>query len=147
MPYARETDVAVIYAHLSEEPPKPSRVRPELPRGLDAVIAKALDKSPDRRFETCGDLMTAARGAARRGRPAVRDAPPRADRQRSAAAERPAIEGMRDAAAAARRPRVLLGGSTRTRARSRGSRWATAWTCTRRRTAPSTPRATRGRTS
>ena len=63
MPYERDTDVAVIYAHLSEEPPKPSLVRPELPAGLDGVIAKALDKSPDRRFESCGELMTAARGA------------------------------------------------------------------------------------
>ena len=33
LPYERDTDVAVIYAHLSEEPPKPSRVRPELPDG------------------------------------------------------------------------------------------------------------------
>ena len=28
MPYERDTDVAVIYAHLSEEPPKPSRRAP-----------------------------------------------------------------------------------------------------------------------
>src|SRR6185369_609352 len=61
VPYSRDTDVAVIYAHLSEDPPRPSRVRPDLPEGLDAVIAKALDKSPDRRFQSCSDLMNAAR--------------------------------------------------------------------------------------
>jgi len=61
MSFSRDTDVAVIYAHLSETPPKPSDVRPELPAGLDAVIAKALDKSPERRFQSCSDLMSAAR--------------------------------------------------------------------------------------
>jgi serine/threonine protein kinase len=61
LPFARDTDVAVIYAHLSEEPPRLSSVRPELPGGLDAVIAKALEKAPDRRFQTCADLMSAAR--------------------------------------------------------------------------------------
>ena len=61
VPFERETDVAVIYAHLSETAPKLTDVRPELPGGLDAVIAKALDKSPDRRFQSCSDLMSAAR--------------------------------------------------------------------------------------
>jgi CheY-like chemotaxis protein/tRNA A-37 threonylcarbamoyl transferase component Bud32 len=61
VPFERETDVAVIYAHLSETAPKLTDVRPELPAGLDAVIAKALDKSPDRRFQSCSDLMSAAR--------------------------------------------------------------------------------------
>jgi serine/threonine protein kinase len=61
LPFARDTDVAVIYAHLSEEPPRLTSVRPELPGGLDAVIAKALEKAPERRFQTCADLMSAAR--------------------------------------------------------------------------------------
>ena len=61
VPFERETDVAVIYAHLSETAPRLTDVRPELPGGLDAVIAKALDKSPDRRFQSCSDLMSAAR--------------------------------------------------------------------------------------
>src|SRR6185436_16973387 len=39
VPFARDTDVGVIYAHLSEDPPRPSRVRADLPEGLDAVIA------------------------------------------------------------------------------------------------------------
>src|SRR3954454_22968603 len=61
VPFPRDTDVAVIYAHLSEPPPKPSELRPDLPAGLDAVIAKAMDKSPDRRFQSCADLISAAR--------------------------------------------------------------------------------------
>src|SRR3954471_3302174 len=61
VPFSRDTDVAVIHAHLSEPPPKPSELRPELPVGLDAVTAKAMDKSPDRRFQSCSDLISAAR--------------------------------------------------------------------------------------
>ena len=34
---------------------------PDLPGGLDAVIAKALEKAPERRFQTCADLISAAR--------------------------------------------------------------------------------------
>ncbi len=61
LPFARDSDVAVIYAQLSEEPPRVTSVSPELPAGLDAVVAKSLEKAPDRRFQTCADLTSAAR--------------------------------------------------------------------------------------
>ncbi|MEA2310964.1 MAG: hypothetical protein QOE28_932 [Solirubrobacteraceae bacterium] len=122
VPFARDTDVAVIYAHLSEDPPRLSAVRPELAGGLDAVIAKALDKSPDRRFATCGALIDAARAVVDAAGPLADTSPPRTARetghessialgsseQRDAVGH--AIEEMKGAAAAARRPRVLLGG-------------------------------------
>ncbi len=114
VPFKRDTDVAVIYAHLSEEPPRPSRVRSELPEGLDAVIAKALDKSPDRRFATCEALIAAARTV-------VEEAGPLSEtRPRTDVALGEAVAEMREAAAAARRARVLLAGmdpSTRAIAR------------------------------
>lgn len=118
VPFSRDTDVAVIYAHLSEPPPKLTALRPELATGLDGVIAKALDKSPDRRFPTCTDLINAARGVIDAAGPLDTSAP-RAPREPGESfvtgteADNEvgeAIEGMRDAAAAARRPRVLLGG-------------------------------------
>jgi serine/threonine-protein kinase len=109
VPFARDTDVAVIYAHLSEEPPKLSSLRGELPEGLDAVIAKALDKSPDRRFPSCGDMISAARAVLDMVGPLGDTTPPRGSTQRGGGLA-PATPEMRDAAAAARRPRVLLGG-------------------------------------
>jgi len=121
VPFSRDTDVAVIYAHLSEPPPKLTALRPELAAGLDGVIAKALDKSPDRRFPTCTDLVNAARGVIDAAGPLDTSAP-RASQVPGdsgvtgteagglGAGVGEAIEGMRDAAAAARRPRVLLGG-------------------------------------
>ena len=116
VPFALETDVAVIYAHLSEQPPKLSELRPELPEGLDAVMAKALDKSPDRRFPSCGDMISAARAVIDAAGPLSETIPPRPS-QTAAPAPTPEI---RDAAEAARRPRVLLGGlDDRTRAVAR----------------------------
>ncbi|HET8951534.1 MAG TPA: serine/threonine-protein kinase, partial [Solirubrobacteraceae bacterium] len=115
VPYSRDTDVAVIYAHLSEPPPKLTAVRPELAGGLDGVIAKALDKSPDRRFPTCTDLVNAARGVIDAAGPLDTSAPRKGGESGVTGTETnrevgEAIEVMRDAAAAARRPRVLLGG-------------------------------------
>jgi CheY-like chemotaxis protein len=119
VPFALETDVAVIYAHLSEEPPKLSVLRPELPEGLDAVMAKALDKSPDRRFPSCGDMISAARAVIDAAGPLSETIPPRPSMGIPPAAPAPTA-AMRDAAAAARRPRVLLGGlDDRTRAVAR----------------------------
>jgi serine/threonine-protein kinase len=112
VPFAHETDVAVIYAHLSEQPPSLSELRPELPEGLDAVMAKALDKSPDRRFPSCGDMISAARAVIDAAGPLSETIPPRASQI--------ATPEIREAAAAARRPRVLLGGlDDRTRAVAR----------------------------
>jgi serine/threonine protein kinase/CheY-like chemotaxis protein len=101
MPFERDTDVAVIYAHLSEPPPRPSRLHPDLPDGLDEVIAKALDKNPERRFESCGEMMAAALAVVDAAGPLSETIPPR----RTSTAGR-ALEEVRDA----RRSRVLLAG-------------------------------------
>jgi CheY-like chemotaxis protein len=111
VPFTRDTDVAVIYAHLSEGAPKVTSVRPELPEGLDGVIAKALDKSPDRRFPTCGDLISAARAVIDAAGPLSDTSSPRPSMISSGSAEMAsAVAEMRDVAAAARRPRVMLAG-------------------------------------
>src|SRR6185503_8367835 len=118
VPFARDTDVGVIYAHLSEDPPRPSRVRADLPEGLDAVIAKGLEKVPERRFASCGDLMAAARAAVDAAGPLAETSPPGRRTGSMESDVSGAIPGMRDAAA--RRARVLLAGmdaSTRAIAR------------------------------
>jgi len=138
LPFARDTDVAVIYAHLSEEPPRITSVRPELPGGLDAVIAKALEKAPERRFQTCADLMSAARAVIDAAGPLADTATPRpvpafgdhfdvptsgAGRRVPAIGDNPSMQtsiGQVSHVEAARRPRVLLAGvDTNTRALAR----------------------------
>ena len=47
-PFRGDSDIAVVFAHLEAEPPAPSAHRPELPAALDAVIARALAKEPER---------------------------------------------------------------------------------------------------
>ena len=62
-PFARDSELSVVYAHLNESPPRVSDVRPELPAAFDTVIRKALAKNPDERYATCGELAQAARAA------------------------------------------------------------------------------------
>jgi WD40 repeat protein len=59
-PFRRDSDLAVVFAHLEAEPPVPSARRPELPAALDAVLARALAKSPAERYATCRELARAA---------------------------------------------------------------------------------------
>jgi serine/threonine protein kinase len=61
VPYAKDSDVAAITAHLYEEAPRLSDERPDLPADLDFVIASALAKSPDERYATAGELMEVTR--------------------------------------------------------------------------------------
>ena len=58
-PFHRPSEVAVLNAHLHAPPPK----LPELP-GVEAVVAKALSKSPLERYATCSEFLAAARAAA-----------------------------------------------------------------------------------
>ena len=62
-PFDRESELAVVYAHLNERTPRLSDVRPELPEGLDHVIRKATAKEPGDRYTTCAELIAAARAA------------------------------------------------------------------------------------
>jgi tRNA A-37 threonylcarbamoyl transferase component Bud32 len=64
-PFERESELSVVFAHLNEPPPCLSDLRPGLPQALDAVISIALAKSPDDRYQTCSELVAAARGALR----------------------------------------------------------------------------------
>ena len=62
VPFERDEE-AKVWAHLAEPPPRPSRLRPELPVALDAVVERALAKDPDARQPSAGDLGRAARAA------------------------------------------------------------------------------------
>jgi serine/threonine-protein kinase len=62
-PFTRPREEQVLYAHIQDPPPKLSQVKPELPAAMDDVIAKALAKEPEERYESCGALVEAARVA------------------------------------------------------------------------------------
>ena len=73
-PFPRATDVALLWAHVHEEPDPPSRLRAELPRALDSVLARALAKEPG---------VATARPASWRSLPARRSGWPRGAAQAS----------------------------------------------------------------
>ncbi|KUH85693.1 MULTISPECIES: serine/threonine-protein kinase [unclassified Mycobacterium] len=64
-PFARPgADVgATIAGHLSSPPPKVTERIPHAPTAIDAVIAKAMAKDPNHRFQTASDLAAAAAAA------------------------------------------------------------------------------------
>src|SRR5262249_32945000 len=39
-----------------DEPPGPRKVDPRIPRDLETIVLKAIDKEPSRRYETAGEL-------------------------------------------------------------------------------------------
>jgi class 3 adenylate cyclase len=62
-PYARETDLAVLMAHVESPPPSLAALRPDLGPAIDAVVARALAKRAEDRYPTAGDLGRAASSA------------------------------------------------------------------------------------
>ncbi|MFL0177634.1 serine/threonine-protein kinase [Mycobacterium sp. SMC-13] len=54
---------AIMAAHLQAPPPRATDVVPELPRAIDAVIAKAMAKNPAERYQSAKELAAAAAAA------------------------------------------------------------------------------------
>jgi Protein kinase domain len=132
-PYQGETDVEVVFAHLSEPPPRLSSRVAGLPPALDGVLARAMAKAKQDRYPTCSALMAAATAQVAAADPARRPRPdddtrlmvrPPAPAGTGAAASRPAPPLRRPAAAAAQpTPPPPRGGPPAHRARRR--RWPT----------------------
>jgi serine/threonine-protein kinase len=59
VPFVRDTDMAVLWAHLEQEPEPPSQRVADLPVALDDVLRTALAKRKDDRYASCGELMAA----------------------------------------------------------------------------------------
>jgi serine/threonine-protein kinase len=63
-PFHRSSDVAILNAHLHAPPPRLTKAAPDLPADLEAVLSKALSKSPLDRYGSCGEFVAAIRAAA-----------------------------------------------------------------------------------
>jgi serine/threonine-protein kinase len=57
VPYVKDTEAAVMYAHVVDPPPSVRARRPELPAALDDVIAAGMAKDPDERPPSAGVLV------------------------------------------------------------------------------------------
>src|SRR4029077_545789 len=68
VPFTGDTPVEIAMKHLSQVPEPPSRLRPDVPHDLDAVVMRSLAKEPDQRYgsaeEMDADLARVARAVA-----------------------------------------------------------------------------------
>ena len=63
VPFEKDLDAAIIWAHVEETPTMPTVLRPELPPEIDEVFARVLAKRPDERYQSCREFVEAARMA------------------------------------------------------------------------------------
>jgi serine/threonine-protein kinase len=63
VPFPRDSQIAVMHAHLADPPPQVTLGNPSLPTEMDDVIARAMAKEPEHRYRSCRDLASAAQAA------------------------------------------------------------------------------------
>ena len=61
MPYEKDSEVASMYAHLLEPPPRITEKRPDLPAAVNDLISKAMAKSKDDRYPSVREFAAAVR--------------------------------------------------------------------------------------
>ncbi|MDB5101791.1 MAG: Serine/threonine protein kinase, partial [Cyanobacteria bacterium RYN_339] len=59
LPFRQEKPMDVLKAHVSERPERPSRIKPDCDRALEAVVMKLLEKNPVDRFQTAYEPLAA----------------------------------------------------------------------------------------
>lgn len=59
LPFERTTDYSLMHAHLLEKPPKPRTLRRKVPKELERVILKAIEKDPHNRFQSAAEFRIA----------------------------------------------------------------------------------------
>jgi hypothetical protein len=109
-PFEARTDFELMRLQLEQAPPSARELRPDLPPALDDVIQRALEKAPERRFQTAAEMARALADAM--ARPARR-LPVEADRavatrSQPTVADRPGAMPKR-AAVPARRAWSIVG--------------------------------------
>lgn len=57
-PFKRGTKAETFQAIISEDPPPPSSINPEVPEELDRILLKLLEKDPGMGYQTAADLRT-----------------------------------------------------------------------------------------
>ncbi len=63
VPFTGISPVAVAIKHAMEPPPQPSQLNPSISPAIEAVIMKAMEKKPEQRFASAGELVCALRTA------------------------------------------------------------------------------------
>jgi serine/threonine-protein kinase len=77
-PFTGDSPVAIAYQHVRENPIPPTRVDPDVPPWADAIVLKAMAKSPADRYQTAADMRADLQRAAS-GLPVAAAPPTRLD--------------------------------------------------------------------
>jgi serine/threonine protein kinase len=59
VPFSGETPIAVYWKQIRDEPTPPSQINPAIPRSIERVILRALEKQPGRRYQTANEVAQA----------------------------------------------------------------------------------------
>lgn len=59
LPFERRSDYALMHAHVQETPPRPKQYHRRIPPALESVMLKAIEKRPERRFQTAAEFRVA----------------------------------------------------------------------------------------
>jgi serine/threonine-protein kinase len=59
VPFSASSEFQVLNDHVNTPPPPPSKFYPYLPKGLENIILKSLEKNPDERFQTAEEFGAA----------------------------------------------------------------------------------------
>jgi eukaryotic-like serine/threonine-protein kinase len=63
-PFTGDSPVAIAYQHVRENPIPPSRLNPDIPSWGDAIVLKAMAKSPNDRYQTAAEMQADIQRAA-----------------------------------------------------------------------------------
>jgi beta-lactam-binding protein with PASTA domain/tRNA A-37 threonylcarbamoyl transferase component Bud32 len=63
-PFTGDSPVAIAYQHVRENPIPPSRLDPDIPPWADAIVLKAMAKSPNDRYQTAAEMQADIQRAA-----------------------------------------------------------------------------------
>jgi serine/threonine-protein kinase len=66
LPFERRTDYGLMHAHILEQPPRPRQLRRDLPKELERVILRAIEKEPDKRYQSAREFHAALLQQSRR---------------------------------------------------------------------------------
>jgi serine/threonine protein kinase len=110
VPFVKEIDAAVLWAHVEEPPLAPSTLISALPPQLDAVMARALAKNPADRYATCHDMVAEARASFTHEEQPTAPSRPVMSQRRPPVADQPVGPGAGPAAGPSDRPAESLAG-------------------------------------
>jgi len=57
VPFLAHSTLEWVHQHISQLPPAPDTVTPEIPKAVSAIVLKLLSKSPEERYQSCEGLL------------------------------------------------------------------------------------------